>query len=173
MTVIFTLLLVVFLLGLAGRCLYEWLKQLGRVDPKNRAVFITVFLDMMAMWLAWFALSEQDESRLGLPAWVRWIGLAVTLGGVVLAIGALAQLRALENTTVLVTTGFFAKLRHPMYLAFMGWFVAWPVYRDAAISVCMGALGIMAVAYWRKNEERALSLQFGQAYREYQRRTWF
>ncbi len=162
-----------FLSCLLGRCLYEILKHSGRVDPTRRLVFAVVFADMSGLWVAWFAMGAQDPSALGLPPAARWVGLAAALAGLVLFVGAVVQLRGLENTKVLVTSGFFAKTRHPAYLGFTLWFLGWPLFKDAAVSLALAAVGIAATAYWRHNEEQALAVQFGEAYREYRRRTWF
>lgn len=173
MTVRYAGLASVYLLGLLGRGLYEWLKERHRVDPTRRLVFAIVFADMALMWAAWFGMSELDPMRMGLSPMVRWGGLALSILGLLLFLGALFQLRALENTKVLVSNGLFALTRHPIYLGFVFWLVGWPLFQDAGVSLCLAAPGIASIFHWRRNEERALRIQFGAAYRDYEQRTWF
>ena len=104
---------------------------------------------------------------------MRWIGLALSVCGAALFLGALMQLRALENTKVLVTTGLFSRIRHPVYLGFILWYVGWPLYHGAVLSLGLGWLGIISTLWWRTVEEKHLVVQFGDAYRQYTQRTWF
>ncbi len=71
------------LAALAVRTSYELLKKAGRLDPKNRALFLAILLDMIVLWASWFALCPMDPLRLVLPPVVRWAGLAVGLAGIV------------------------------------------------------------------------------------------
>jgi protein-S-isoprenylcysteine O-methyltransferase Ste14 len=169
----FVVLCGVFLAGLVGRALYEILKLRRRVDHRSRLVFALVFVDMAAMFASWFALGVADPSSLGLPVPARWAGFGRTAAGGLLFLGALAQLRALENTTVLVTTGLFARLRHPIYAGFVLWFVGWPIAQDAAVGLALAVPGVASVIFWRHTEEQNLVAQFGDAYVEYRKRTWF
>lgn len=162
-----------YVLCLALRTLYEVLKRRGRVDLENRLLFALVFLDMATLWVIWFTMAVRDPVSMHAPAALRWTGLALTLAGWGLFVGAVAQLRRLENTTVLVTTGLFALTRHPAYLGFVLWLIAWPVYQDAAVTLALAPLGIAATLFWRHTEELNLLAQFGPAYRDYRRRTPF
>jgi protein-S-isoprenylcysteine O-methyltransferase Ste14 len=162
----------VYLLALLGRITYDWLKLRGRANPKNRLVFAVVFVDMFLLWGSWFSLCESDPSSLGLPHWLRQFGLGLTLLGGALFLGALLQLRVLENTTHLVTTGLFRFTRHPIYTGFACWYVGWPLHWDRSSALLLGTLSLGAVIWWRRVEERALVLQFGSAYEDYRQRTW-
>ncbi len=173
MSVRYVVLAGVYLLGLLGRGVYEWLKERRRVDPTRRLVFAVVFADMSLMWASWFGMGALDPFRLGLPPALNWGGLALVIVGALLFLGGLIQLRALENTKTLVTTGLFSVTRHPIYLGFVLWLLGWPVFQDAGMSLFLAAPGIASILSWRRNEERALQIQFGSAYRDYQQRTRF
>jgi protein-S-isoprenylcysteine O-methyltransferase Ste14 len=166
-------LLALYLAGLAVRMVYEFLKKQGKVSPSSRPAFLIVFLGMCTMWGSWFSMCEMDPVRLGLPVAVRWFGFILFLTGMVLAVGALIQLRRLENTDHLVTTGLFALVRHPMYLGFLLWLAGWPLYHDAGLSLVPGLLGLGCVLYWRRIEEAALLEQFGSAYESYRDRIFW
>ena len=100
------------LAALAIRTSDELLKKAGRLDPRSPALFIIILLDMVVLWASWFTMCVLDPVPLALPAVVPWIGLTVLVGGLVLAVGALIQLRGVENIDHLVTTWFFGTVRH-------------------------------------------------------------
>jgi hypothetical protein len=86
---------------------------------------------MFLLWTSWFSLCPLDPWPIPLPDWLRRLGFGVCSLGLVLAIGALVQLRGLENVKHLVTGGLFARIRHPMYAVWAGrcttglWPVSW------------------------------------------------
>lgn len=162
-----------FLAALIIRTGYELLKKAGSVDPENKILFTAILLDMITLWVSWFAMCPLDQLPLNLPEFVRSAGLVLFLAGLVLAVGALVQLRGVENIDHLVTGGLFAITRHPMYLGFIFWIVGWSIYHSAAASFLGGCVGIANILFWRHLEEEKLSATFGETYREYRTRTWF
>ncbi len=169
----FVVFVALFLVGLAIRVVYEQLKKAHRVDEANRPVFFVVLAGMTAFWTGWFAMCPQDPVRLPLPDGVRWTGLLLVVLGWVLVLGALAQLRGVENIDHLVTTGLFSRLRHPMYTGFVLWIVGWATFHGAAASLLPGLLGIVNVQHWRHLEDVKLEETYGEAYRAYRKSTWF
>ena len=169
----FLILALLFLLCLTLRSVYELLKEARKIDLENKPIFIAVFTAMMVLWVSWFNLCPMDPYRANLPDAVRWTGLAVFIIGTILAVGALVQLRGVENIDHLVTTGLFRKLRHPMYAGFIAWILGWSVYHDALLSLAIGSIGIANVLWWRHLEERRLEVQYGSTYHQYQRTSWF
>ena len=161
------------LLGLTVRTGYELLKKAGKVDPHNRAVFATVFVAMGVMLASWPVMGPRDPWRIALPAFARWIGLGGAGAGLALAIGGLVQLRGVENIDHLVTTGLYARLRHPIYLGFILWIFGWTAANGAILSLAVGLAAIANILYWRHLEERALESSYGTAYRLYRQATWF
>jgi protein-S-isoprenylcysteine O-methyltransferase Ste14 len=166
-------LVALYLAALAVRTRYELLKKAGRVDPRNQALFIVILLDMIVLWASWFTACSVDPVRLVLPALAQGTGLAVLVVGLVLAIGALIQLRGVENIDHLVTTGFFGALRHPMYLGFILWILGWSAFQGAIVGFAVGLVGIGNILLWRHLEEQHLEACYGEAYRAYKARTWF
>ena len=155
------------------RTIYELLKKSGRIDPKNKIIFMLIFIDMSILWISWFVAAPMNPKHFGLPPAIRWLGLGATILGTVLAVGSLIQLRGLENITRLETRGLFARLRHPMYIGFILWILGWSLYYDAAVSLVMGLFGIANILYWRHLEEQHLERFFGAPYLAYKSRTWF
>jgi protein-S-isoprenylcysteine O-methyltransferase Ste14 len=161
-----------YLLCLAIRTEYELLKKAGRLDSKSVVSFSIILLVMILMWVSWFGMCPLDPIHLAIPALVRRIGFGIFVAGLVLAIVALIQLRGVENIDHLVTTGLFARLRHPMYLGFILWIFGWAIYHGAPTSFLVGLVGIGNILYWRHLEEEHLEKSFGDKYREYRQRTW-
>ena len=161
------------LVGLMIRTTYESLKERGRVDTENKALFGVVFLGMVVMLVSWPVMCPRDPWRIDLPDVARWIGLGAAALALALAMGGLVQLRGLENIDHLVTTGLYSRLRHPMYAGFILWIAGWVVCYGAVVSFCVGVLCIGNILYWRQLEERALTSCYGEDYRAYSRGTWF
>jgi protein-S-isoprenylcysteine O-methyltransferase Ste14 len=169
----YLILVVVFLVSVFLRTGYELLKEAGKIDPENKAIFTLIVSVMCALWMSWFSLCSLDPSLVKVPDAVRWIGLGLFIGGMILAVGALVQLRGVENIKHLVTTGLFAKIRHPMYAGFVMWILGWSMYHDAVVSLLVGLIGIVNIMYWRQLEEARLLAQYGDTYQQYQLATWF
>lgn len=169
----FLLFLSLYLLGLIIRAGYELLKKAGRIKKGNLVVTGIVFVAMFMLWASWFSMCPADPLPLPLPDPLRWLGLALFIIGLGLALGALIQLRGVENISHLVTTGLFAKIRHPMYTGFILWIAGWALYYGAAVSLVLGGIGIGNILYWRQREEAELEAQFGEDFRRYRRQTWF
>lgn len=168
----FGILLFIFLFCLVIRNIYELLKKAGKIDLANKILFGAIFADMIIMWIGWFSLCPLDPSTVVFPAPVRWLGLGLFIFGMVLALGALAQLRGVENIKHLVTTGLFAKIRHPMYTGFILWIVGWSVYHEALWCMVAGLAGIASVLFWRWLEDEDLTARYGDTYRAYRAQTW-
>jgi protein-S-isoprenylcysteine O-methyltransferase Ste14 len=161
------------LIGLGIRTAYEIFKKNGKLDPKNPVIFAFVFAGMILMLASWAFMGPADPFRVDYPAAVRYIGLALMIVGIGLALAGLIKLKGLENIDHLVTTGLYAKLRHPMYTGFICWIAGWIIYKGAVISFFIGLIGIGNILYWRRLEERKLTADYGEAYREYRKRSWF
>ncbi len=165
--------LVLYLVCLTIRNGYELLKRAGKIDPENKILFAAIFLDMIVMWVCWFAMCPIDPSEPNFPSAVRWAGLGLFVLGLALAFGALIQLRGVENIDHLVTSGLFARLRHPMYTGFILWIIGWGIFHEALYSLIAGLAGIASVLYWRWLEDEDLTARYGEIYRTYQAKTWF
>jgi protein-S-isoprenylcysteine O-methyltransferase Ste14 len=165
--------LILFLICLALRAAYEILKKAGMINPKSKPLFMAILFVMCLLWISWFAMCPQDPFKIVFPSLAHWIGLAIIVVGMGLALGALFQLRGVENIDHLVTRGLFSKLRHPMYLGFICWIIGWAIYHGAGLSLMIGFIGIGNILYWRNLEEAHLENTYGEKYGEYRKWTWF
>lgn len=161
------------LLGLGIRTTYEILKKRGTVDTKNTGIFAVVFAGMVLMLASWIPMCPVDPWRIHYHGAIRGIGLAALAAGLGLAVGGLIQLRGLENIDRLVTSGLYAKIRHPMYTGFILWILGWIIFYGAVMSMFIGLVCIGNVLYWRRLEESNLAAQYGESYLTYSRGTWF
>lgn len=163
----------IFLICNLTRTIYEYLKKAGRVNIQSKPLFIFIFTVMCLLWISWFYSCPLDTRHINLPAGIRWFGMGIFIIGMGLAFGALFKLKGLENIDHLVTSGIFARLRHPMYTGFILWIIGWAIFHGAVISFMAGLLCIGNIWYWRSLEEMHLEKSYGDRYREYRRQTWF
>ncbi len=108
---------------------------------------------------------------------LRWIGLAlglIGLTGVILARYTLGRSFSIAaKATALVTTGIYSQIRNPIYVS--GSIFATGIFlmlRKPAPWLLLLAIIPMQIIRARR-EARVLETTFGDAYREYRRRTWF
>jgi protein-S-isoprenylcysteine O-methyltransferase Ste14 len=118
-------------------------------------------------------MCSSDPTRLVLSGTLHSIGLGAWIIGLGLALGALIQLRGVENIDHLITTGLFSKFRHPMYLGFIFWIIGWVIYFGAIVSLVVGLVGIGNILFWRRLEEEKLDESYGEVYQKYRQGTWF
>jgi protein-S-isoprenylcysteine O-methyltransferase Ste14 len=170
---IYLLVVCLCLTGLLIRDVYELLKQAGKIDTKNKAIFVMLVIAMSVMLLSWPVMCPLDPWRIAVPAAARWTGIGMLAISAVLMLGALLQLRGVENIDHLVTSGLFSRLRHPMYTGFILWIAGWIVLFGAAASLIAGLAAIGSILWWRHLEECALVAAYGEDYRRYRQRTWF
>ncbi len=163
---------VLFVCGLVVRDVYELLKLRGLVDTTNTWVFAAVFTSMCVMWVSWFAVGALSPVRLHVLPIVRWSGLGAVVLGAVLAVGGMWQLRGVENIDYLVTTGLFARVRHPMYVGFALWILGWCAFEGSVTNLILAPLGLASVLWWRHLEELDLAARYGDTYAEYKTLTW-
>lgn len=148
---------------------------------KLRTIFGIPFYIGVLVWT--FAPKFMEWSTMNLPEWMRWAGLG--LGFLAIMLNAISHrtlsqklgadfdpaLRLIE-VPALVTDGIYARVRHPIYLAFLlmqisllfltaNWF----------IGLCGIAIIVAVIAIRVPEEEKLLIRQFGDEYRNYQKRT--
>ncbi len=114
----------------------------------------------------------------GLPPWLRWVGFVFGLASLGLwtwsqvALDTLwsAQLQ-LRQEHRLVSSGPYARMRHPLYTAMCGWGVALALVTSNWIFAAI-ALAVFAVFFIRvPKEEQMMIEQFGDEYRAFMKRT--
>jgi protein-S-isoprenylcysteine O-methyltransferase Ste14 len=105
-------------------------------------------------------------------------------GAVLLVIGfigwltARLQIREFFAVTAqaqgLVTTGIYSRIRNPVYFFGIVLFAGMALFLTLPWWVLLLMILAIFMQIWRaKNEARVLEAKFGDAYREYRRKTWF
>jgi protein-S-isoprenylcysteine O-methyltransferase Ste14 len=116
---------------------------------------------------------------IGLPDAVRWAGLAISflcLGFLCWVFKTIGKAGAKYVITFddqkLVTTGPYARIRHPMYSGAFVWAVSVLLFTDHwGVGGCFLALILFVVVFRLRSEEEVLLERFGDDYREYMART--
>jgi protein-S-isoprenylcysteine O-methyltransferase Ste14 len=109
--------------------------------------------------------------------WARLLGLVLALmglAGVIVSRYTLGRsFSIVPKATALVTTGIYSRIRNPIYVSGM-FFLAGMVLIIRKPALLAFALVLIPIQIFRARREAAvLEAQFGDAYREYRKRTWF
>ena len=164
-------------------------RGLAGIVPKQRAeqAMGIVWVPLVAAWmiLPYFASAPVAPPR-GLPDFAReapWIAVrwaAVGVGVLCLALSIDCWLRMGRNwrmavtpdqPTELVTTGLFARVRHPIYALSILLMVCTAIVVPTLPVALMAAVHVGLMFAKARNEERFLSERHGAIYRRYLERT--
>lgn len=121
-------------------------------------------------WMAW--------SKLGIPEWARWLGIAAGILCVALIYWLFSSIRSGITPTSatraehkLVTSGPYRWVRHPLYTVGASLFISFGMIADSWFIAALGILAFIAMAIRTPKEEANLIEKFGDEYRQYMRRT--
>jgi protein-S-isoprenylcysteine O-methyltransferase Ste14 len=110
---------------------------------------------------------------------VRWAGVAVFAAGGVLRLWPVfvlghrfSGLVAIQPGHRLVTTGLYARIRHPSYLGLLVASLGWALAFRSAVGLLLTAALLVPLVARIRDEERLLAAEFGAEYAAYRRRTW-
>jgi len=108
------------------------------------------------------------------PAWLSAFGLLLELAGLWLALGSRIQLhffssdRSGRERMVLVKTGFFKFIRHPVYAGVLLVLFAWPlVYGAPIVAILTIVIGGVVARSQILADEKVLRARFGEEFEEY------
>ena len=135
-----------------------------------------LFLSMIAYavnpeWMRW--------SAVGMPVWLRWLGVACGLTGIPLIFWVMRTIGDNISETYLtkedhslVTSGPYRLVRHPLYAVAIFAFAAIGVIAANWFIIAMVSVALAGVYFYViPREEAALTKKFGDAYRDYARTT--
>jgi len=134
---------------------------------------VMIFLVMYFLGAKWI-----DVFMFTLPAWLRWVGFCIgvisvafwTWTQVTLDTQWSAQLQ-LTKGHHLITTGPYARIRHPLYAGMFGWCVALSLLTANWIFVAVCVLFILGLLWRIPKEEQMMIEAFGDQYKAYMQRT--
>lgn len=129
-----------------------------------------VFYMLDIPWISW--------SQIILPSWLRWLGVVAAISSVLLVAWIHSTLGrqysaevAIQKDHVLVTSGPYARTRHPMYTALNMFSFSLALTTSNLLVLSLAVLVIVPFLWIARMEEKLLLETFGEDYREYMKRT--
>lgn len=112
------------------------------------------------------------------PDWLRWAGFGLGL----ISVGLFAWTHAvlgrfwspylqLRRSHRLIADGPYARIRHPMYSAIVGWLMSLGLVAGNWIGLILAALAVLNFLLRIRGEEKMMLQQFGDEYEGYMKRT--
>jgi len=140
----------------------------------DRGTILRVWLPMVAgmLFLGWIFQSAPEPY--GLPRLIGLVVALIGLAGVILSRYTLGRSFSIApKATALVTSGIYSRIRNPIYISGMIFLigVALIVERPKLLAVLLVLIPMQIIR--ARREAAVLEAQFGDAYREYRKRTWF
>lgn len=136
-----------------------------RLEKKAHLIMLVAGLLNVAVLPLWrLPIAKATARVVGYPLF--GLGLALNL------LSLLALKRGfggeIEPVTELVTSGIYARLRHPMYVSFALTMLALDVLLRSILGILFTILAFLPSMVWRARlEERALAQHFGEAWKDY------
>ncbi len=134
---------------------------------------LIIFLVMYLLGAKWI-----DAFMFFLPAWLRWAGFVLGILSVAFWMwtqihldtqwSAQLQLRREHH---LVTTGPYARVRHPLYSAMFGWGIALALLTANWIFTAICVLMVIGLLWRVPKEEQMMLESFGDEYKTYMQHT--
>ena len=121
-------------------------------------------------WTSW--------SQIALPTWLRWLGVIGATSSTLLVAWIHRELGrqysaelAIQKEHALVTTGPYARTRHPMYTTLNMFSLSMALTTSNLLVLLFAALVVVPFPWIARAEEEMLLETFGEDYREYMERT--
>ena len=140
---------------------------------------VVIFFALIAFLVMYFAGVKWINAFLfALPAWLRWLGFAIGVVTVIFWTWVQATLDIqwspqlqLRREHHLITTGPYARIRHPLYTGMCGWFVSLTLLTANWIFVGACVLTFAGLLWRSPKEEQMMIEAFGDEYKAYMQRT--
>lgn len=134
---------------------------------------LITFLVLYAIYPPWMTVLSVP-----LPVWLRWAGVALATVSFVLYIWSQATLGRAWSPHLqtrqkhgLVTSGPYARIRHPIYLAMLGFLIGIALLVANWFFIALLAISIVVLILRIPKEEQMMVEEFGEEYRAYMQRT--
>lgn len=172
--------------GGAGLLLLYWLVEWRGIagDFEDKVPRHALVIVSRALWLPGLVLCVLDALWLHWTPWqgpvVQALGVACYLGGLGLRLWSMRTLgRAfsydlkVRDGQALVTSGPYARLRHPSYTGLVLWSAGFALWNPSlpGMIVLMGTT-VPQIVYRIRVEEGLMAAHFGEAWRRYVGRSW-
>jgi len=152
------------------------------IEREGRVIFavrVLMFFLLLA-WLVLYAINPpwMEVLSVPFPGWLRWVGFAWGLA----SLGFLAWTQAalgkewspqlqLREEHHLVTTGPYARVRHPLYTAGVGWMASLALLTANWIFAVLAVVATAGLAARVPKEEQMMIEEFGEEYKAYMQKT--
>ena len=155
-------------------------KAIEREGGRGYFVFrVIIFVALIVFLVMYFAGANWINAFLfPLPAWLRWAGFALGIVTVIFWTWVQVTLDTqwspqlqLTKGHRLITTGPYARIRHPLYAGMCGWFVSLSLLTANWIFVSACVLTFAGLLWRIPREEQMMIETFGDEYKEYMKRT--
>jgi len=150
----------------------------AQIDLSNDWIFAVMLVAGMAMGWSAAHCDRRNIYTCGGQA-VRWTGVAIFGIGALLRVFSILTLGsrftvwvALQTDHHLTTTGLYRLIRHPSYTGAALTVLGWAITFRSLIGVVLALIVLLPLLSRIGAEEQLLIEEFGDEYRQYQRRTW-
>jgi protein-S-isoprenylcysteine O-methyltransferase Ste14 len=140
----------------------------------DRGTILRVWLPMVGGMLVLGWIFHSVPEPYGLPRLIGLVVALIGLAGVILSRYTLGRsFSTAPKATALVTSGIYSRIRNPIYISGMIFLigVAFIVERPKLLAILLVLIPTQILR--ARREAAVLEAKFGDAYREYRRRTWF
>ena len=152
------------------------------IEREGRGMFaarVVAFLFLIVLLVLYAFNSPWIEAlSIPLPGWLRWAGFALGLASLALWTWTQASLGKewspqlqLREEHHLVTTGPYARVRHPLYTAMLGVGTAFALVTANWVFVLLAVAMFAGLVARIPLEEQMMLEQFGEEYKAYTQRT--
>jgi len=160
----------------------RFLPDRAAIEREGRGMFAIRFVGFFILiaLLVFYALNPPwiQALLIPFPPWLRWLGFFLGLTSLALMAWTQVELGTqwsaqlqLREEHHLVTTGPYARVRHPMYTAMFGWGIALALVTAHWIFVVLAVLAIAGLIARVPREEQMMIEEFGEEYKAYMQRT--
>jgi protein-S-isoprenylcysteine O-methyltransferase Ste14 len=160
----------------------RFLPDRAAIEREGRGMFAIRFVGFFILiaLLVFYALNPPwiQALLIPFPPWLRWLGFFLGLTSLALMAWTQVELGTqwsaqlqLREEHHLVTTGPYARVRHPMYTAMFGWGMALALVTAHWIFVVLAVLAIAGLIARVPREEQMMIEEFGEEYQAYMQRT--
>ena len=152
------------------------------IEREGRGMFATrvVMFFLLLAWLVLYAIYPPWMMALAapFPDWLRWAGFALGLASLALWIWTQVALGKqwspqlqLRQEHHVITSGPYARIRHPLYTAMIGYGTALALVSANWVFILFAILAIAGMAARVPREEKMMIEEFGEEYIAYMQRT--
>jgi protein-S-isoprenylcysteine O-methyltransferase Ste14 len=136
-----------------------------RLEKKAHLIMLLVGLLNVAILPVWrLPIAKATARVVSYPLF--GLGLAINLLSLLALKGGFGG--EIEPVTELVTSGIYARLRHPMYVSFAITMLGLDVLLRSALGILFTLVAFLPSMVWRARlEEQALARHFDQAWKDY------